>query len=203
MTNKIKYIILSFFIALSCYAQDQEAVLYFKDGDSVKGYGMLKRNKIKFKLALEDKLESWDFESVSKIRFYGFNMSRTFKYVKLNKYEDPEILEVIVEEEVALFRDSYTEWHGSVNGNGNGFGFGLSKANKIGHHSQVVKDYLKRTDDEYPTCVNCDAFNKWKKNTIAFFADCPTLVQKIQNNTFREKHLQEIVEYYIDYCYEE
>jgi hypothetical protein len=192
MTNKIKYIILSFFITISCYAQDQEAVLYFKDGDSVKGYGMIKRNKIKFKLALEDKLESWDFESVSKIRFYGFNMSRTFKYVKLNKYEDPEILEVIVEEEVALYRDSYTEW----------LDFSTNEEKKgAGVYSQVVKDYLKRIDDEYPTCVNCDFFSNWKKNTMAFFADCPTLVKKIQNHTFRQIHLQEIVEYYIDYCY--
>lgn len=189
MIQKIKYFLLLLCISFNVYAQDQEAVLYFKDGDSIQGYGMIKGNKVKFKIALEDKFESWDSESVSKIEFYGFNLTRTFKYVKLNKYDNPEILEVILEEEVSLYRDSYMEWHSLGNNNGGG------------HYSQIVKDYLKRIDDAYPTCVNCDVFNKWKKNTMSFFSDCPTLVQKIKTNFFREKDLQEIVEYYIDYCY--
>lgn len=201
MTNKVKYIILSLIIALNCYAQDQEAVLFFKDGDSIQGYGMIKGNKVKFKIALDDKLESWDSESVSKIEFYGFNMSRTFKYVKLNKYDDPEILEVIVEEEVALYRDSYRVVFKLFD---ESFPiFNKDNKREQSYTNYVIKDYLKRTDDKYPTCVNCDAFNKWKKNTIAFFSDCPALVNKIKKNVFREKHLQEIVEYYIDYCYEE
>lgn len=201
MVNKIKYVLITFLMAFTCNAQDQEAVLYFKDGDSIQGYGMIKGNKVKFKIALEDKFESWGYESISKIEFYGFEISRTFKYVKLNKYDEPEILEVIVEEEVALYRDSYSvvfrlyEESYPL--------FDKDSKRKQNNTNYVIKDYLKRIADEYPTCVNCDVFNKWKKNTMAFFEDCPTLVNKIKTNVFREKHLQEIVEYYIDYCYEE
>ena len=105
---------LLFFLFLNnffAFSQDQECILYFKDGTSLEGYGMLKivnildpKEKIKFRLTKEEKGDFWDFEDISKITFIGFEITKTFEYVKTSKLEYPKLLEILVDGEVKLYR---------------------------------------------------------------------------------------------------
>ncbi|CAM3885659.1 hypothetical protein FLCU109888_06660 [Flavobacterium cucumis] len=97
------------------FSQDQECILYFKDGTAIEGYGMLKivnildpKEKIKFRLTKEEKGDFWDFEDISKITFIGFEMTKTFEYIKTSKYEYPKLLEILVDGEVKLYRSPET-----------------------------------------------------------------------------------------------
>lgn len=187
----MKLVFIFLFVSLFSFCQNQEATMFFSDGDSFEGYGAIKNNKIKFRLLLEDKAEKWDYELVSKIIFHGFNRTVTYEYVKLKEFTNPVLLELVTEGEVSLYRNEKNRW---VGGNNEFPG----SAQKI----TVITNYLKRNNTQFPICLNYGIFNPWKKRTINFLSDCPTLVKKIKTNVFREVHLQEIVEYYNDFCTE-
>ena len=92
-------------------AQNQECILYFNDGTSIEGFGMLEVKglldpieKIKFRLTKDEKGDYWDFEEVSKITFIGFEFNKTFEYVKTSNLEKPKLLELLVDGNVKLLQ---------------------------------------------------------------------------------------------------
>lgn len=91
-------IIILFLVCLKSYSQTQEAIIYFKDGDSIEGFASLKFNKIKFKVSPDDKPDTWDYEHVKKITFLGFDMAITFEYVTLTSLDQPKLVEIITKE---------------------------------------------------------------------------------------------------------
>ena len=104
MKQLYRIIFILFFISLKIYSQKQEAIIYFKDGDSIEGFAYLKFNKIKFKVAQEDKPDTWDEEFVKRIKFVDFGFSRTFEYVKLNSLDKPKLVEIITKGEATLYK---------------------------------------------------------------------------------------------------
>ncbi|MDN3674251.1 hypothetical protein QWY99_14400 [Flavobacterium branchiarum] len=92
-------IIILFLISFKSYSQTQEAIIYFKNGDSIEGFAMLKFNKIKFKISPDDKADTWDYEHIKKITFLGFEIRRTFEYVTLSSIDKPKLLETITKGE--------------------------------------------------------------------------------------------------------
>jgi hypothetical protein len=183
------------FILLICYygfSQDQEATIFFKDGDSIQGFAMIKNEKIKFRISLDDKPDNWDDESVSKVEFYGFNILKTYVYMKPNKHEKPRLFELLVDGEVSLYLEGFSYF---INQSPHAQGSTLSIDQE--HH------YVKRKTDEFPTCINCYPLESWKKKILVFFKDCPNLIKKIKSNELREIHLVDIVYFYNDYCTDE
>jgi len=196
----MKLLILFIFLSFNCFSQTQEATIFFKDGDSIEGYGMIKKNKVKFRVSLESEGDYWDFESISKIEFYGFEMYKTYEYVKLKPNTDPILLELVTSGEVSLYREEQSRWTGSnIPEIPDEYGRkGIpGSARKI----VEVKEYLKRNNDEFLTCMNCGVFNNWRKRSTEFLSDCEYLVQKIKTNEFQD--IQSIVEFYNDFCFEE
>lgn len=187
-TFRKNYFLFILFICFYGFSQDQEATIFFKDGDSIQGFAMIKNEKIKFRISLDEKPDTWDYESVSKVEFYGFNIIKTYVYMKPNKYEKHRLFELLVNGEISLYLEGFSIL---INNSTN---------NKI--PSEVTKEYnyVKRKTDEYPTCINCYPLESWKKKTLAFFKDCPNLIKKIKNNELREIHLVDIVYFYNDYC---
>ncbi|HLF50951.1 hypothetical protein [Flavobacterium sp.] len=187
----IKLILLLFFISFQCFSQTQESTLFFKDGDSIPGFGMIQNNKVKFKIAIDSKAEFWDFESIVKIDFHGFKMTKTYEYVKLNAYSEPILIELVVKGEVSLYRKENSKWIGD-------------NINNPGSGRKIIEEinYLKRDKEEFPTCINCEILNSWAKNTSNFLSDCEYLVKKIKTNKFSSLQMKEIVETYNDFCTE-
>ena len=190
--TKTKFTIFFLILFYFGFSQDQEATIFFKDGDSLKGFAMIKNEKIKFRLSLDDKPDTWDEESVSKVEFYGFNIIKTYVYMKPNKYEKMRLFELLVDGEVSLYLEGFSH-------------FVTTSPNNPGSSQIVDKiyNYVKRKTDEFPTCINCYPLESWKKKTLAFFKDCPNLIKKIKNNELREIHLVDIVYFYNDYCTDE
>jgi hypothetical protein len=189
------FLILSItFLSINCFSQSEEATIFFKDGDSIQGYGLIKNNKIKFRVSLNGKSDFWTFRMVEKIEFETFFGIKIYEYIKLNKDRVPILMELITKGEVSLYRQTDSSWVLDTNFPENNFPNNRIVTNET--------NFLVRKNSDYTSCLNCGLFNKWKKRTIHFLIDCPTLVQKIKKNEFREIHLKEIVEYYNDFCTE-
>jgi hypothetical protein len=197
-------IIFLFFTGFQSYSQTQEAIIYFKDGDSIEGLASLKNNKIKFKISADDKADTWDYENVSKIKFIGFDIVQTYEYVKLNSFDDPKLLELIVEGDVCLYKEEKTQIFTDPNiTNKTAIStHGTNNINSYAYRTEQYRElfYVKRKKDKYPTYINSGILSNWKKTTTSFFADCDSLVKRIKDNKFGYNQINEIVEFYNDVC---
>lgn len=191
----------------SAFSQDQECIIYFKDGTALEGFGMLKivnildpKEKIKFRLTKEEKGDFWDFEDISKITFIGFEMTKTFEYVKTSKYEYPKLLEILVDGEVKLYRSpetmTYRLYFENYNVNKNNF------PNTNTPKTNVQKNYLKRDNEEIATCIDCSIIKSWAKNVSNYLSDCTTLVDDLKNYKYTFAELEDAIIFYNDYCTE-
>ncbi|AWG20264.1 hypothetical protein FFWV33_01335 [Flavobacterium faecale] len=195
MNKLTNFLVLSFILlSLNCFSQTIDATIFFKDGGSIIGYGLIKDNKIKFRVSLDSKADSWDFEMVDKIEFQHFFEKQVYKYIKLNKTNDPVLMELVTEGKVSLYRLTDSSWISNYN-----FGY-----NQYVGNTKITKitNFVIRKNEEYPSCLNCELFNKWKKRTMDYLIDCQTLIKKIKSNELTESDLKEIVEYYNDLCTE-
>ncbi len=194
--NKLPAFLVVLFILLNvnCFSQSEEATIFFKDGDSIQGYGLIKKNKIKFRVSLDSKGDFWDFEMINKIDFETFFGIKTYEYIKLNGSSEPSLLELVTKGEVSLYRQTSSSWILDP-------GF---PENNFPNNRKVTKviNFLIRKNEGYPSCLNCGFINKWRKRTMDFLIDCPVLVKKIKSYELGETDLQEIVEYYNDFCTE-
>ena len=199
---------LLFFLFLNnffAFSQDQECILYFKDGTSLEGYGMLKivnildpKEKIKFRLTKEEKGDFWDFEDISKITFIGFEMTKTFEYVKTSKLEYPKLLEILVDGEVKLYRSPESITHRFYFDNND---IGKNNFPKTSETS-VQNNYLKRDNEEIATCIDCSVFKNWAKNVSNYLSDCTTLVDDLKNYKYTFAKLEDAIIFYNDFCSE-
>ena len=199
---------LLFFLFLNnffAFSQDQECILYFKDGTSLEGYGMLKivnildpKEKIKFRLTKEEKGDFWDFEDISKITFIGFEMTKTFEYVKTSKLEYPKLLEILVDGEVKLYRSPESITHRFYFDNND---IGKNNFPKTSVTS-VQNNYLKRDNEEIATCIDCSVFKNWAKNVSNYLSDCTTLVDDLKNYKYTFAKLEDAIIFYNDFCTE-
>ncbi len=194
-----KLVLLLCLITFQVFSQDQECILYFKDGTSIEGFGTLEVkgfldpvDKIKFRLTKDEEGEFWGFEEVSKITFIGFERTKTFEYVKVSKLDKPELLELLVDGNVKLYK------------NGAYYLFSQNNTDRNGSYQQQeqFRHYLKRETEEYPTCIDCYVLKSWVKSVSNYFSDCETLVTKLKNHKYTFAEIESVVEYYNDICAE-
>lgn len=189
------FIILSILINISyCFSQSQEATIYFKDGESIQGYASIKNDKIKFRVTLDSKADTWTSLMIDRVEFDTFFGPKIYKYIKLEKISSPILLELVTEGELSLYRKNDSSWTLDPNFPKNKFPSNFKTESTI--------NYLIHKDDNFATCLNCGIINNWKKRTLKFLKDCPELVKKIKKNEFREIHMEEIITYYNDFCSE-
>tara|TARA_R110001632_G_scaffold130459_3_gene244554 strand:- start:495 stop:1085 length:591 start_codon:yes stop_codon:yes gene_type:complete len=181
-------------LSLDCFSQIDEAILFFKDGDSIQGYAELKENRIKFRASLDSESDIWTYKMIEKIEFEGVYGVKTFEYIPLQKGMKPVLLELVVEGEVSLYKQTVNWWTGDMTSQE----FPLRALQK-----ETSRDYyFKRKNDAYPYRVHSEIFNAWKKRTIEFFKDCPELVKRVRSHEFDDAEFRDIVYYYNDYCAE-
>lgn len=204
-----------FFISFKSYCQTQEAILYFKEGDSIEGLASLKFNKIKFKISPDDKADTWDEEHVKKITFIGFEMEKTFEYITLNSFDKPKLVEVITKGEATLYKklgsdysltdqiyNPYDEQSTYLNQDFKSQSTPQTATQLSHYQTREVPEfyYIKKQNDKYPTCLNCGVLNAWRKNISKFFADCDFIVKNLKGDKWIFTDLQKIVEFYNDVC---
>jgi hypothetical protein len=199
--------------SISCTSQTQDAKIFFADGDTLDGLGMIFRpamampgseTKIKFRLSLDAEPDIWTYREITRIEFYEFNQKRVFEYLLFPPYKTPELLEVVTEGEVKLYATfEATNNINPIAGNGAtvsaggqtmgipglGFAIDLAKASY----------YVKRKTDAKPFAIG-GGLRNWAKNAQAYFKDCPLLVRKIKQHEFLKSEIKEVVDFYNDIC---
>lgn len=174
--------------------QTQEATLYFHDGTTVKGYGLIFLTyKIKFRASLESKPDVWTDDMVKGITFHGFDQDVIYEYQYKNENKRfPLLLEVLTHGEVKLYADIFSTklFVPFVNGN-------VSSISTI-QLPTTTKLYVKRDNEEILTSLN----GNFKKKVKTYFGDCIGLNKKLDNHEFRRYTAIEMVEYYNDFCAE-
>lgn len=199
MRNFITAVLLLSFV--SVFSQDRPAIIYFNDSTSIKGFGeikikaigFLKKQVIMFRASTNDVADEWDESMVSGIKFISTDEIHKFVYIIPGKREDPVLAEVLVEGNVTLYIDrlDFLSVFRPLN---------LKEEDDYQAPGIVEKDYVyvKRASEQYPTFLN----GKFKTKATAYFHDCETLVARINDNKYSWATLQDMVEFYNDYCIE-
>lgn len=169
-------------------AQFHPGKVFFKDSTSKEGL-ILRRTfgGIKFKTDEDSKVTKY---SSADIDGYDINEHR-FRYVKLMYVENPLLMNLVLTGKITL----YTE----ILSNPNMFsGSNLDR---------MAKEMI--LSGEGPSIYYIKVKNKvirlgtkLSKDKIKIFKDCPSLIQKIENEELKRRNIYKIVEYYNQNCEE-
>lgn len=203
MRNFITSLLVLCFVTV--YSQDQPAKINFEDGTSIQGFGEIKikgsgfykKYIIEFRASKEDKADEWDESMVKGITFTGHDEVYKFQYIIPGKREEVVLMEVMAEGSVSLYIDrlkmvtSFT-LPVSADPDADNEEFQMPEIQE--------KDYVyvKRASEEYPTLLN----GNYKKKAMAYFADCKSLVSRLEDNKYSLSTVQALVEFYNEYCIE-
>ncbi|RNC88400.1 MAG: hypothetical protein ED556_04235 [Winogradskyella sp.] len=192
MILKKLILILVVFSTMLNYAQNQEATLHFKEGESIKGYAsILGGNRIEFRLSLEDEPDIWTGDIVTGVTFHGFEFERNFEYVFTKNFRRyPSLLEVLEFGEVKLFVVR------SVIGGSNFVDNGIGGKFPSNYQYSKNKYYVKRDSEDYAIRLK----GNFKKTIRTYFGECPGINKRIKSHEFRWATLPDLVRYYNDYC---
>lgn len=192
MKKSILYFLFAF-ILFKTNAQNQKADLIFNDGDVLEGYGMITKNgNIKFRISLEDKPDTWTNLMVKGITFYGFETSRTFEYIKLNKRDKPELVELIIKGKVNLYQKVSITNFSSVNFIGGSF-----QRNQTSYESTDL--FVKRNNEKIATKLG---FWNFKKKAKEYFKDCDVILEMLETGEYKKYSTEEFIDEYNIYCSE-
>lgn len=199
----MRQFLLLFLISFTAFAQEQEAIIYFRDGSTASGYGEIKTENflkmpvdpiILFRISQDEKADEWGPDMVSKIEFfedhykvYAFVETRTGDNVKYR------LLEPVTEGKVSLYtetiKSSIYSYQNAVSGSG--------MPGRLGSYQESEKTvYMVKKDTE----SKLTTFGANKNKIIEYFKDCPGIRKKFNSNEFSVKDLKDIVEYYNEYC---
>ncbi len=174
-------------------AQQVKTTLYFKDGTVKSGYGKLANgDKVKFKKEKKEKAVKYHFSLLKEVQFDLGNIL-TYVYLNVKNIEKPKVLKRIVDGKISLYTLA-TGGYAPASNAGGGFG---------GVYMYYINDfYVKKATSKSVTHLGSDQlFSKnFKKAASVFFKDCPSLVEKIQNEELKKRDIKEIVEYYNENC---
>jgi len=188
--------------ALNPSDQYEEATIHFHDGTSIKGYGKITSNySIKFKTEKGSKPDIWTELMLKGITLHEDNLDILFLYVKVNRRKTIRLLEVIELGEISIFAEVSTNVlpftvFFNVGGSGsfpsNNLGLSTSYNNDVDFDLNVKK--------ENQEAINFTTVFKFRKTASRFFENCPQIVDKLKDKTYKRVDVLEMVYYYNDYC---
>lgn len=187
----LKYVIVFIAFTTICFGQNQKCELLFNDGTTIKGYGSLtKKEKIKFKLNIDGKVDIWDYTNVKRITFFGFeDLQVTYEYVKMIMSTKRKLLEVVVDGEVKLLANVKSKW---IN-----FGKPWNTTK-----TDATELFLIKQNENKLTRLDLGVFSNWKKKMLIYFKNCPEVTDAIKAKEYRKDDIKTLVEDYNIYCTE-
>jgi hypothetical protein len=175
------------------FSQMKEASIIFNDSTSILGLGEIKNHKIYFKVDINDETSEWNYEMAKSLVFSGYGYAEKYQYIQLNEKSYPEIIEVAQEGNITLYREIKVS-----NSIVDIMAYNYLKTNYLESDVQY-KYYAKRKNETFPTPI---LFNS-KEKLLEYFSDCPVLKKKIIQKIFTKKNIEEMIEYYNNYCNDE
>jgi hypothetical protein len=204
--NKIVFLLLLICVQLgySQYNADWEpAEIYLKDGSIKKGQARLtmldkatpfgQNEKLRFTEGKKKPIEEIKAKNVDSIIFqlsYGpkgngskSNKNRSAKFIVINKNDKKTKLgfaELIIDGKVKLLSRT------------------VSSGNSM--NISILNESLLMRDDDVPVEFNYAEIKSFKKRAMDYFYDCPGLINKLEDKTYKSDDLEAIVKYYNDNC---
>lgn len=203
----IVIIILAFLTYSNFQAQNQRAVIYLRNSDTLRGYARISlKNKIIFREKKELDKQRLDSKTVKKISINENGLTREYEYKLLRKKSGqavPTLMTPVTLGKINLFRTTAQRF--SHLGNSD---FGMNNQNSFGFPSGTyfsIDQYYVGEDEtdfvEHLTSTEFNIFGKsFRKTASEYFKDCPELVKRIKNRTYRKNDIEEIVTYYNEEC---
>ena len=195
----------SYYIFLLCLlitapilAQNDQAILEFKDGKQRKGLAkLIGGDQVEFKKAKGQKAEKFHFSELQKVVIYENEEPSTYIYIETRegRFNVVKELEIGAVNLYVLEQKGYSPPMQMAGANGH--------MNMTGGNFYDIKNlYVKRGENGELTHLGSNQlFSKnFKKAASDYFSNCPKLVNKIQNRDFKKKHVKDIVHYYNTKC---
>jgi len=189
--KQLSVLLLLLISRLTLSAQDHEATMYFLDGTEVTGFASLTfvkesfygipKDKISFRVTTDDDPDLWDSETISKVVFHDFGTPKTFEFINVVYIDGTQksLFEVIATGEVNLYAEAIGVWN-------------TKEDDIITPENKYLK--IKRNNEkDFATLTN-------KKKIAAYFNQCPGVLEGLEDNTFSNRTLPDIVEYYNKEC---
>nr|WP_321227360.1 hypothetical protein [uncultured Psychroserpens sp.] len=186
---------------VSCDAYE-DATIHFHDGTSIRGFGKITYNSsIKFKTTEDGKPDTWTELMLKGITLHREPEDIDFLYIKVERRKTIRLLEVIEVGEISIFAEAsaavlpFTVFF-------NVGGSGPITNNNLGYSNNYNQEvsfnlYAKKENEE---AINFTTVFKFKKVAIAFFKNCPQIVDRLKERKYKRGHIIEMVYYYNDYC---
>ena len=190
------------FVSKSMNAQQGETVLYFKNGDTISGYGKLKgADEIKFRKDKEDKYSKINFKTLEKadIKIKDTIISyKLFPITKKNgKEKTPSVIGLFESGSVNLYVKGEVKKVGYFTQQLGGTGM------TFGGTTDAIVHYFIRKENE-PNAVhigsNYYADDHLLEDTENVFSECPDLLKKILESSNGYESIYEIIERYNASC---
>lgn len=178
-----------------CNSQEREAKLVLKDNSSVEGLGEIKKNKIYFRLNLDEKPEIWTEDDAKGLEFTGYRLPEKYVYVVHGKKNEVHLMEALQEGAAELYKDTYytTEYSSMGLPVGTNSSVPMSTANSV----KNVDYYIKKPNDSKGIKVTMN----FKKIGQTFFSNCEDLIAKInEEDFFEEEEIIDLVKFYNQNC---
>ncbi|MGO3707436.1 MAG: hypothetical protein ACTJGD_10040 [Mesonia hippocampi] len=199
---KILMFVLLFFISKSINAQRGDTVLYFKNGDTISGYGILKgADEIKFRKDKKDKYKKINFKTLEKadIKIKDTIISyKLFPITKKNgKEKTPSVIGLFVNGKVNLYVKGEVKKRGY-------FTQHLDDTGMIyaGTIDAIVHYFIRKENEPNAVHIGSSYYTDAHllKDTEKIFSECPDLLKKILESSNGHKNIYEIIERYNTSC---
>lgn len=202
-----KYIFafLSLAFAMNCFGQIkgekkfQECEVVFKDSTSFSGFCKItKNNRILFTIERDSTPDAWDATMVKSVRLYRSEQDQVLEYWQLNKKRKPKLIEIIIYGDVMLYVRTTKR---KVKDPKKTIVEGTNYHKDYKYKDAVIGYYLKRKNTEELIPIKLSwSYKNWKRKMIAYFKDCPLLVEDIKDDAYDKKSIRQLVEDYNIYC---
>ncbi|TVZ55828.1 hypothetical protein OD91_1097 [Lutibacter sp. Hel_I_33_5] len=159
-------------------------------GDTLLGMGKIKNKSYKYKPHLKAKPKQIDFSKIDFVQIrHSKDNIKTYKFLLLEGKEKYRTVRPSISgSRVELFFNSYN--------------LSSTGAGGISVNQTITKYYIRKTGEEKIKYLGkYDLFGKMRENVIKYFHDCPDLIEKIKNKTFRMRDgLEDVITFYNENC---
>ena len=169
----------------------KNVTLFFRNGDSLKviSYVSAGMTTIKYRTSEDAKKIKVSYRKVKKAVIHFASSNVTYAYKIKKGHTTPILLEQVASGKMYLYQSSFTR--------NSSFGGGMSMSSD---HSEY---YVCKEDSDVVTTFNASGLfieNGFRKKSKVIFKDCPELVKRIANKTWKMKDIPTIVNYYNVAC---
>jgi hypothetical protein len=177
---------------------DAGSEVFFLDGTSAQGYAMLTESALKpcvsFRLSVEDEPDIWGEDEISRVEFYGFEITKIYGYIKPGKHAFKNWRKSITEGGVTLYGIQRTVVPQmpaavpAVSTGAPGVSADVPMMRTANDSDQEAIDYYVKRKSEPVVFAIGTVFKNWVKCTMEYFADCPWPLKNLTPTHLRSRN---------------